>query len=601
MSALDIVVASAATLAGLEALTAGLIVWLRGGCAWLITNRDRLPKIDTRGLDAFMEHGWDPELGWVRKPNTRHGEMGRKGVRTSYSLNHFGARTNPGFEARPVDVLAYGDSYTFARQVNNHEAWPHLLSLALDANVANFGVGNYGLDQAQLRLEREFDRHPAKVVVMGVVPETICRIHAYWKHFSEYGNTFAFKPRFVLENGELKLLDNLIDTPEKYLQIGNYYDQLAANDYFYKQKFCPDLLEFPFLLSLLKSWPRNSAMIWHALTDRLGVTRNAAFVNVMDRNIDMTAHLFHDPDGAKLFKALCRHFRDFCHERGAKPILLMMPQLMDIKRIRAGNHYYHDLLQSLQSEMTIVDLAPALLAHDRIDDLFIHDHYGGHLSEEGNAIVARIMEPLCRASLVKTERPTAKEDISYPFAEGDLLQNPNTYFYTPYSGAEFLAAWQRQRDATAKDVTPRAANTEKPAEPFHKNGQTDTALLLAHLSHQLANASVVDADTHMWLEKILKKFEVFKRIHRTYDKTFRAVDRDDHKDPSLYLMVSEVFERAWRITGHLVYLNALLKALDTLSSMQTTLREDELPRLAALIIAEREHIRALAAKSGVPL
>lgn len=601
MSALDAGIIVLATLAGLEALTAGLVIYLRSSCAWLITKRDRFPKIDERGLKAFMEHGWDPELGWVRKPNTRHGEMGRKGVRTSYSLDHFGARTNPGFEGQPVDVLAYGDSYTFARQVNNHEAWPHLLSLALDANVANFGVGNYGLDQAQLRLEREFDRHPAKIVIMGVVPETICRIHAYWKHFSEYGNTFAFKPRFVLENSELKLLDNLINAPEKYLLIDDYYDQLAANDYFYKRKFCRDLLEFPFLLSLLKSWRRNSIMIWHALTDRLGITRDAAFIGVMERNINMTEHLFNDPEGLELFKAVCRRFKDFCLERGAEPVLLMMPQLMDIKRLRAGHHYYHDVLQSFENEMTIVDLAPALMAHDNIDELFIHDHYGGHLSKEGNAIVTHVMAPLCRPSLKKTARQTATEDASYPFAKGDLLQKPNTYFYTPYGGTKFLTAWQHQREAIIKGIAPRAANTEKPTKSFYENGQVNTALLLAYLSHQLANANTVDTETQMWLEKVLKKFEVFKRIHHAYDETFRAVDRDDHKDPSLYLMVSEVFELAWRATGHLAYLNALLKALDTLTSLQTSLREDELPRLAALVIAEHEHVRTLAAKSRVPL
>jgi hypothetical protein len=601
MSALDFVILSAITLVGLEVVTTSLVVWLRGSCAWLITKRDRLPKIDKRGLDAFMEHGWDPELGWVRKPNTRHGEMGRKGVRTSYSLDRFGARTNPGLENQPVEVLAYGDSYTFARQVDNHEAWPHLLSQVLNANVANFGVGNYGLDQAQLRLEREFERHPAKVVIMGVVPETICRIHSYWKHFSEYGNTFAFKPRFVMEDGELTLLDNLINTPEKYFQIESYYDQLAANDYFYKRKFCHDLLKFPFLLSLLKSWNRNSAMIWHALTDRLGITRDAAFISVMDRNIDMTMHLFRDPDGAELFRAVCHRFKDFCHERGAEPILLMMPQLMDIKRIRAGNHYYADLLQSLENEMTVIDLAPALLAHDKIDELFIHDHYGGHLSEEGNVIVARIMEPLCRTLLGKTAPAPAKAAAEYPFARGDLLDQPNTYFYTLYRGKAFLDAWQRQRCGVIGDVPAAAAATEDPIEPFEQDGKIDTALLLAHLAHQLENTTTLDENTRDWLEKVLKKFEVFKRIHRAYDGNFRAADRDDHKDPSLYLLMSEVFERAWRKTGHLVYLNALLKGLDTLSSLHAELGEDARPRLAALITAERKHVGTLAAGAGVSL
>ena len=63
--------------------------------------------------------------------------------------------------------------------------------------------------------------------------------------------------------------------------------------------------------------------------------------------------------------------------------------------------------------------------------------------------------------------------------------------------------------------------------------------------------------------------------------------------------MSEVFELAWRRTGHLAYLNALLKALDTLSSLRDVLAEDELPRLATLIAAARAHVRQLAAGAGV--
>lgn len=376
-------------------------MWLRGSCPWLITWRDRSPRIDTRGLSAFMDHGWDAELGWIRKPNTQHDETGRGGVKTAYHVDQNGARVNPGFEKRAIDILAYGDSYTFARQVNDDEAWPHILSTELDANVANFGVGNYGLDQALLRLEREYERHPAKIVIIGVVPETICRIHAVWKHFSEYGNTFAFKPRFTLNASQLELVENVINTRGKYSQIDDHYENLAQNDYFYRRKFCRDIFTFPFLFTLIRNWPRNSTLILKALTDRLNITKNTAFISVMKRNINLTAELFNSPECTDLFTRICHRFKDFCGTHDAKPILFIMPQLMDLMRIKDGNHYYKDLLTKLNEDMMVIDLAPALLANGAVEDLYIDDHYGGHFSTFGNEVAAKTIAQACREMQIK--------------------------------------------------------------------------------------------------------------------------------------------------------------------------------------------------------
>ena len=140
----------------------------------------------------------DPELGWVRKPYSYGQENSSNGKKTQFSVNSHGARCNPGFDEKQPAILVFGDSYAFSRQVNDYEAWPHLVSKRLDLNILNFGVGNYGLDQAILRMKRELGKHTCNLTIIMVVPETICRIQSMWKHYSEYGNTFAFKPRFVL-------------------------------------------------------------------------------------------------------------------------------------------------------------------------------------------------------------------------------------------------------------------------------------------------------------------------------------------------------------------------------------------------------------------
>lgn len=383
----------------LEGVVAGLIYWLRQDCVWLITRRDRNPSINENGLNAFIEHGWDKDLGWVRRPNTVHDEKGRGNTHTSYSIGPDGARTNPGFEGRAFDLLAFGDSYTFARQVNDNETWPHQLSEMLNLNVANFGVGNYGLDQALLRLEQEFDASPVPVIIMGVVPETISRILSVWKHFSEYGNTFGFKPRFVLENGTLRLLPNPMDDKKKFFWISELMNRLVVDDYFFENKFSKDILHFPFLWTAGRNWKRTLPLLFAALTDRLNLTTDRAFVQVMKRNISMASDLYRNQEAVSLFKSICRRFIRFAESRGAEPVLVMMPQLMDLEHIRSGDHYYKSMLDDLSAEMTVVDAAPAILTNGDGDTLYTHDRYGGHLSVKGNRVLASLLEPVCRKIL----------------------------------------------------------------------------------------------------------------------------------------------------------------------------------------------------------
>ena len=57
-----------------------------------------------------------------------------------------------------------------------------------------------------------------------------------------------------------------------------------------------------------------------------------------------------------------------------------------------------------------------------------------------------------------------------------------------------------------------------------------------------------------------------------------------------------VFEAAYGVTQDLVYLNALLKCVDTLCSVQDLLGEDGRARLAWLIGREGAHIEALTEK-----
>ena len=164
---------------------------------WLIISKDERPKLSKTGLKKFIHHGYDSELGWVRKPLTEHEEIGKNG-KTIWHIDKNGARNNPIIGFKEGKISCYGDSFTFARQVNDNETWNYYLSELTKTNIQNFGVGNYGIDQSLLRLKREFKKYPSDMVILGVVPDTISRILSVWKHYYEYGNTFGFKPRFEI-------------------------------------------------------------------------------------------------------------------------------------------------------------------------------------------------------------------------------------------------------------------------------------------------------------------------------------------------------------------------------------------------------------------
>ena len=201
-----------------------LILSVKKQFQWIITKSDEQPNLSIQGLKKFIPHGYDSELGWVRKPNTSHSEDGKYG-KTKWSINEKGARTNIGFEAQNSKISCYGDSFTFCRQVNDNETWEHFISTQIGSNVQNFGVGNYGVDQSLIRMKREFSRNRTDIVILGVVPDSIRRNLNVWKHYFEYGNTFGFKPRFIINEHKLKLIKNPIDDEKKFSEYEKYLEK----------------------------------------------------------------------------------------------------------------------------------------------------------------------------------------------------------------------------------------------------------------------------------------------------------------------------------------------------------------------------------------
>lgn len=157
---------------------------------------EEFPEIDRALLEKFTS--FDPKLGWSPQPNqTKRKDTGDhlpgEEVRTvvTYSTDEYGSRICPAVDrdsTEEVTVSTYGDSYCFCREVDNAKTFQNFLAERLDAHVSNYGSGNYGLDQALLRLKQQYPEDSTDYVIIMVTATSIARILSVWKHYQEFGN-----------------------------------------------------------------------------------------------------------------------------------------------------------------------------------------------------------------------------------------------------------------------------------------------------------------------------------------------------------------------------------------------------------------------------
>ena len=383
-----------------EFITYSIISKVNKNFQWLIMQKDEIPVLSESGLKKFLPHGFDPELGWIRKPNTSHEEIGKYG-KTRWTINNSGARLNSNYDEKQSIISCYGDSFTFCRQVNDDETWEHYLSKKLKTNVKNFAVGNYGIDQALLRLKRDFHNNRTPIVVLAVVPDTISRIVSIWKHYYEYGNTFGFKPRFVIKNSKLDLIKNPINEIQKFQNYQRYLTEIKQNDFFYEAKFKKEKLHFPYCITIFKNAKRNFSLIYWNLKieNKKKMNRDISDISwnpmkiIMKTNLEWRIKLFHDKMAIELLEKIIEEYVKFGKENNFKPILSFLPQKDDLIFIKNNYHFYNDFIKKLKNieNLIFVDITEKLLEESNLDSLYSDNNdYGGHYSKHGNEKVSSI-------------------------------------------------------------------------------------------------------------------------------------------------------------------------------------------------------------------
>ncbi|UOO95712.1 hypothetical protein MUK72_03150 [Halococcus dombrowskii] len=376
---------------------------------------EEFPEIDRALLEKLSS--FDAELGWCPQPEqTKQKDTGDhlpgEEVRTvvEYSTDEYGSRVCPAAdrdESTDISISTYGDSYCFCREVDDDETFQHHLAEKLDTHVGNYGGGNYGLDQALMRLQRQYPEDPTDYVIVLVTASSIARILSVWKHYQEFGNVLAVKPRYRLDDGSLERVETPITEREDLLDLESYAEFLRSHDYHYDHWFKPHLARFPYATDLLAPPEQLRYLAAAGLEDvegRLGVSlpgidtaraKTRSGVRLEQPRVRYHEELYDRK--ADLFEAIVGEFVDYADQEEFTPVFAMAGQLRYAAYEATHGPIYGDLLDRLDERYPILETIDIPRHFEEADDpeavesLYVQRGEGGHYSSTTNERIADLL------------------------------------------------------------------------------------------------------------------------------------------------------------------------------------------------------------------
>jgi hypothetical protein len=308
----------------------------------------------------------EPVLGW---PGS--GALGHHEVDAS------GSRLVPAFPdaASPLCAAAFGDSFTWGGEVSPAEAYPNVLSQTLGCRVANYGVEGYGTDQAVLRYERLSP--PAPVVVLGHYADNILRNVNQDRAFLT-NEPFGLKPRFILDGETLRLIPLPVVSEDDYRHLDERAEALLPDDYF--RPGGPggvSALRFPFVVTALR--------VLRHFRARAALARVPSYAPFYDPG--------HPSRALPVTAAILERFVATARARGQRPVVLLIPDVKDLERLRAHRPVsYQPLAEALAArQLPVLSAAQPLVdaLADRAPCALYSRCSGGHFRPEGYRLLAQ--------------------------------------------------------------------------------------------------------------------------------------------------------------------------------------------------------------------
>ncbi len=327
------------------------------------------PKFSKLDIQSFKT--WDKDLGWCNLPN--HTKLDRSDRHLKYQKIPSGLAVintdNKGsrqcyYPTKKSEISFYGDSYCMCRDVQDDETIPWYLGEMRKTRVANYGVGNYGLDQALLRLQRDYQYERSEIVIMAVTSITMARCCSVYRHYLEPGNFFALKPRFEISKnkGELNLIEYPFQKKEEIIKLEKYKKFFRSHDDHF------DLWRNNKLNYYIHNLPRK-------IIKKLGINLTQKPYKTIQYELSFWQTQEY------LFFEMMKFFQKMADKNNFKPIFLLQHQKRSLEYLK---HKTPDQLEWTSvihrskikfPKITFLDEAEIFIKSDDINELYTRSHH----------------------------------------------------------------------------------------------------------------------------------------------------------------------------------------------------------------------------------
>lgn len=183
--------------------------------------------------------------------------------------------------------------------------------------------------------------------------------------------------------------------------------------------------------------------------------------------------------------------------------------------------------------------------------------------------------------------------IVYEYADRDLLEAREDYFYSALQGPGFLNAYRDARLAVLRSLPDETASRAVDRGPIAYPAPDTSEIVTS----ELLDALEARPDA-IWLNRLVQRFEVTKRIYERYDGQLRKPRGAAYRDLLPYARLAAVLARRTDGAHRMIWLNALLKLNDLLCSQPADARAGIGALLARSLSAELDAVASLEARHG---
>jgi hypothetical protein len=297
---------------------------------------------------------YDHDLGWSPQP----------GRNSNNAQGFYSTRPDPD-PAQPTDrlrIALFGASYTAG---SFETGWWRTLERSLNdagvkAEVLNFGVGGYGMDQAFLRWRKHGAAYHPQIVIFGFNGQNCGDNLNLMRMLHEPLTGVLFmKPRFLLDGDLLKLINTPTPTPEELAGIIARFSKwpLAQHEYYYSATdFQNNLWRHSWLLAFTE-----------------------AQIEKIRKRAARASFYREDGEAARLTLKIIGQFRQEVEAAGSRFYVVHLPSERELRALQESRSYpFAGLFTQLNRVATVINPDHAMLDAARGQDLasfFFDGHY----------------------------------------------------------------------------------------------------------------------------------------------------------------------------------------------------------------------------------